>query len=258
MINLMSQSNYFIFNKSLAKNIGIEETYMLLTLIDANNIFKQKWFFQTAEMLEELTGLKKDKQKRIIDCLVNLNIIEQKNIGIPCKRHFKINYEELEKLLMDFSKLEEVKTENKFEEKPQTSKRNFSNLIIKENNINESNINESNIEKNKKEKTEIHFTPIYQSEEFKETFNEFIDMRKTIKKPATKKAIEMIMIKLEKLNNEEKAIKMLERSIINNWQDVYEIQERGSNGSNNYKSTSKGKREVITRDYNEGTDGWNK
>ena len=145
MINLMSQSNYFIFNKSLAKNIGIEETYMLLTLIDANNIFKQKWFFQTVEMLEELTGLKKDKQKRIIDCLVNLNIIEQKNRGIPCKRHFKINYEELEKLLMDFSKLE-VKKENKLEIFPQTSKRNFSNLIIKENNI-----NESNIEKNKKE-----------------------------------------------------------------------------------------------------------
>ena len=99
---------------------------------------------------------------------------------------------------------------------------------------------------------------IYISERFKQTFSDFLEMRKTIKKPATKKAIEMIMIKLEKLNNEEKAIKMLERSIINNWQDVYEIQERGSNGSNNYKSTSKGKREVITRDYNEGTDGWNK
>ena len=240
----MSQSNYFIFNKSLAKNIGIEETYMLLTLIDANNIFKQKWFFQTAEMLEELTGLKKDKQKRIINYLVNLNIIEQKNIGIPCKRHFKINYEELEKLLMDFSKLEEVKTENKFEEKPQTSKRNFSNLIIKENNINESNINESNIEKNKKEKVEIE--SVYKSKEFKETFSDFLEMRKTIKKPATKKAIEMIMIKLEKLNNEEKAIEMLERSIINNWQDVYEIQERRSNGSKNNQATSRTKYEEST------------
>ena len=240
----MSQSNYFIFNKSLAKNIGIEETYMLLTLIDANNIFKQKWFFQTAEMLEELTGLKKDKQKRIINYLVNLNIIEQKNIGIPCKRHFKINYEELEKLLMDFSKLEEVKTKNKFEEKPQTSKRNFSNLIIKENNINESNINESNIEKNKKEKVEIE--SVYKSKEFKQTFSDFLEMRKTIKKPATKKAIEMIRIKLEKLNNEEKAIEMLERSIINNWQDVYEIQERRSNGSKNNQATSRTKYEEST------------
>ena len=48
-------------------------------------------------------------------------------------------------------------------------------------------------------------------------------MRKSIKKPATNKAIEMIIMKLEKVKNEEQAIKMLERSIINNWQDVYEI-----------------------------------
>ena len=98
---------------------------------------------------------------------------------------------------------------------------------------------------------------IYISEHFEQTFSDFLEMRKTIKKPATKKAIEMIMIKLAKLNNEELAIQMLERSIINSWQDVYEIQERRSNGSNNYKSTSKGKREVITRDYNEGAEIFN-
>ena len=80
-------------------------------------------------------------------------------------------------------------------------------------------------------------------------------MRKSIKKPATNKAIEMIIIKLEKVNNEEQAIKMLERSIINNWQDVYEL-ERRTNGSKNYKPNNK--REVIKRDYNAGTDGWNK
>ena len=110
---------------------------------------------------------------------------------------------------------------------------------------------------NKKEKVEIE--SVYKSEEFKETFNEFIDMRKSIKKPATNKAIEMIIIKLEKVNNEEQAIKMLERSIINNWQDVYEIQERGNDGSKKYK-TSFG----TTNDkHNEKTDrskdgeGWN-
>ena len=133
------------------------------------------------------------------------------------------------------------------------------NEKIEDNNTRYNNINEYNkkeINKEKKEKTERHFTSIYQSEEFKETFNEFIDMRKSIKKPATNKAIEMIIIKLEKVNNEEQAIKMLERSIINNWQDVYEIKERGKNGSKNYKPNNK--REVITRDYYAGTEGWNK
>ena len=100
---------------------------------------------------------------------------------------------------------------------------------------------------------------MYKSEEFKETFDEFINMRKTIKKPATNKAIEMIIMKLEKVNNEEQAIKMLERSIINNWQDVYETKERGSNGNKNDSTTGgAGKREVVTRDYYAGTEDWNK
>ena len=144
------------------------------------------------------------------------------------------------------------------------------NEKIEDNNTRYNNTRYNNInEYNKKETQDIHvknnitrkniyISERFKSERFKQTFSDFLEMRKTIKKPATKKAIEMIIIKLEKVNNEEQAIKMLERSIINNWQDVYEIQERGSNGSNNYKSTSKGKREVITRDYNAGTDGWNK
>ena len=79
-------------------------------------------------------------------------------------------------------------------------------------------------------------------------------MRKSIKKPATNKAIEMIIKKLEKVDNEELAIQMLERSIINNWQDVYEIQERSGNGK---KFGANNKREVITRDYNEGAEIFN-
>ena len=84
-------------------------------------------------------------------------------------------------------------------------------------------------------------------------------MRKSIKKPATNKAIEMIIIKLEKVNNEEQAIKMLERSIINNWQDVY-LPRKDGDGSKNIAANSTKKRErvVVKRDYYEGTEGWNK
>ena len=80
-------------------------------------------------------------------------------------------------------------------------------------------------------------------------------MRVEIKKVPTKRAMEMIIKKLEKVDNEELAIKMLERSVINNWQDVYEL-ERRTNGSTKYQRNNK--REVIKRDYYAGTEDWNK
>ena len=177
--------------------------------------------------------------------------IEFKNIKGTNRNVYKINNS------VEQKKEPQNLTPSKFGTLPKSAPSKFGTQIIKDS----KEYNNKNIinNKEKKEKTERRFTSIYQSEEFKETFNEFIDMRKSIKKPATNKAIEMIIIKLEKVNNEEQAIKMLERSIINNWQDVYEIQERGSNGNKNYSTTGgAGKREVITRDYYAGTEDWNK
>ena len=133
------------------------------------------------------------------------------------------------------------------------------NEKIEDNNTryNNTRYNKKEIYKEKKTKnknTELIIESIYESEKFKKTFLDFLEMRKSIKKPATNKAMEMIIKKLEKVDNEELAIQMLERSIINNWQDVYEI-ERSGNGK---KFGANNKREVIKRDYNAGTDGWNK
>ena len=128
------------------------------------------------------------------------------------------------------------------------------NEKIEDNNTRYNNTRYNNNKKiNKKEKVEIE--SVYKSKEFKKAFYDFVDMRYEIKKIPTKRAIEMIIKKLEKVGNEELAIQMLERSIINSWQDVFEIKERSENGK---KSTTNNKREVITRDYNAGTEGWNK
>ena len=77
---------------------------------------------------------------------------------------------------------------------------------------------------------------LYKSEKFKKTFEDFLDMRKKIKKPPTEKAIQLLLSKLEKVGDEEKAIEMLENSILNNWQDVYEI-ERSGNGKNSKRTS---------------------
>jgi len=57
---------------------------------------------------------------------------------------------------------------------------------------------------------------------FLETIEEFLKMRKAIRKPATERAIELILKDLQK---EELivAVKMLEQSIINSWQGIFPL-----------------------------------
>ena len=110
---------------------------------------------------------------------------------------------------------------------------------------------------NKNELTKINVS-IYQSQEFKQAFSDFLNMRKQIKQPATERAKEIIMKKLEKVNNEQIVIQMLENSITNNWKDIYPIKERSeNNGNKKYKPDSKAKRRVIEKDYSEGADYFN-
>lgn len=110
---------------------------------------------------------------------------------------------------------------------------------------------------NKNELTKINVS-IYQSQEFKQAFSDFLMMRKQIKKPATDKAIQLLLNKLEIVADEGKAINMLENSITNNWKDIYPIKERSeNNGNKKYKPDSKAKRRVIEKDYSEGSDYFN-
>lgn len=105
-------------------------------------------------------------------------------------------------------------------------------------NKNEKNDNNDNIkkEKNKKRKTfEEVLAENNCSEELEITVRDFIDMRKTIKKPMTSKALELLFKNLEKLTNlEEEKIAILNQSIEHGWQTVYPLK------TNNMRNSSKG------------------
>ena len=65
-----------------------------------------------------------------------------------------------------------------------------------------------------------------------DTFRDFATMRKAIKKRATK----VLLGKLDKLANGDKelVIKILEQSILNNWQSVYELKDGVNYGNSRY------------------------
>lgn len=91
-------------------------------------------------------------------------------------------------------------------------------------------------EKNKKRKTfEEVLAENNCSEELESSIRDFIDMRKTIKKPMTSKALELLFKNLEKLTNlEEEKIEILNQSIEHSWQTVYPLK------TNNMRNSSKG------------------
>ena len=66
-----------------------------------------------------------------------------------------------------------------------------------------------------------------QPEELQPVLRSFVEMRKKIKKPMTDYAFKLLLNKLEKLSNGFDGNKMLilNQSILNGWQDVYELKE---------------------------------
>lgn len=94
---LLMTSNYYVLNKTLVKNLGIETAFFLTTLVEADEMLadEEGWFYQTAPLLEEMTGLSNHKQSKCIEQLISLGILLQENKGMPMKRYFKLNYEQI-------------------------------------------------------------------------------------------------------------------------------------------------------------------
>lgn len=95
------------------------------------------------------------------------------------------------------------------------------------NNIN--NISINNKEDNKKESKNTYdeiINSLVLDDDVRNAIYDFIKMRKLIKKPMTDRALTMLINKLNKLSNDKNIqVKILEKSILNNWQDIYEYKE---------------------------------
>ena len=151
---LLMSSNYYTLNKQIVKTLGIESAFLLTILIEASDGLAddEGWFYQTIETLEELTGLSRHKQNKIIQDLIEASILIQENRGTPCRRFFKISFQEIENLvfkktetsLLKIDKLDCKKLTNYSVKKSQTS-------LLKIDNNKEHNINNINKELNHKE-----------------------------------------------------------------------------------------------------------
>lgn len=106
---------------------------------------------------------------------------------------------------------------------------------------------EQSTKKSKDQKIEMLISEYTSDCELKETLHDFLDMRKSMKKPMTFRAVKILLNKLDGIATEtDKKIEVLERSILNGWKGIYEVKndqwenkKNTYNASNEQKSSSK-------------------
>lgn len=129
-------------------------------------------------------------------------------------------------------KAEKPSTDNPFAENPSTEKPSTENppqLSKKELNNKKLNTEISSTEEEERKKKaseptgyDVIINNRIKNEDVKITLYEFIKMRKLIKKPLTDFALTKLINKLEKLAADPQTqVEILEKSILNNWQDIY-------------------------------------
>lgn len=84
------------------------------------------------------------------------------------------------------------------------------------------NLKDNNTSINNTRYNNINKKDFYENNELNNLFKEFLELRKKIKAVNSERAINMLLNKLSKYEDNIK-IKMIERSILNSWKDVYEL-----------------------------------
>lgn len=161
--DFLTQEAFLKTYKKLIYVFGLETSIFLSELLDKEAYFKGKydsnkigqWFYRSIEKIEIETTLSKYQQTKSIKILENFFILETKKEGIPYKRYYKINHQNLSELLTTLPNLQVVKNlttscqkfDNLFVKIRQQSVKNFTTLIYNIKNIyKDHNINNSPIE----------------------------------------------------------------------------------------------------------------
>lgn len=103
---LLSRDNYLTVNKLLMKAIGISESILLSELCyrrqylaRANKLTEDGFFYATVEDVEEETTLNDYAQRKALEKLTKMGLVEVDRRGLPAKRYIRIDEEALVALI---------------------------------------------------------------------------------------------------------------------------------------------------------------
>ena len=216
---------YTKINNDLLRNENLKANTKILLLVIMSYESKEGYSYPSHSRLMKETGLSKST---LIKCLKELEdlgyIISEKAAGNN------------NKYFIDSSiKVSSSKNDSSTKNDTGSSTKNDTGVVL---NLVHKNKQE-NKQKNNNSDLEVIVEAYTDNKELRETIFDFIEMRKSIKKKLTERALKTILNKLDKLAvNDFEKIEMLENSIVNCWQGVFEIKKEAHKGAYQSKYNS--------------------
>ena len=217
VIKLVASSSFLTVNVAIAKEIGLDSAVILGELASTQVYWEERgevdengMFFETAEQIEEKTTLSPYKQAKAIKELEARGLVKTKMKGVPAKKYFYVDGEELGRLL-----------ESKFS-------KNFKTSIQKTSNLDTKKLETNNKRVNKKREIRTDNNTVFDSdlsEPVKQKLIDFLEYRKESKKPyKSERAIKTLVTQVEKqerLHGASAVISCIDKSIANGWQGLF-------------------------------------
>ena len=105
----LGQSGWFPVHRALIKRLGWREALLLQYLVNLHSRLKRSkrykwqdgWFFATVARLQDELDLTEEIQRNIVKKLVESGCLETKKMGLPAKRHFRIDAEKLVEMIVE-------------------------------------------------------------------------------------------------------------------------------------------------------------
>lgn len=99
--DFMKGNKRFIISESTLKKFGIKTSLFLsfLLQIERQEESRNDWFHVNYNEIEEIIGLSYYQQAKCINELKKANVLECVNKGIPRKKYFKINHQQIKGII---------------------------------------------------------------------------------------------------------------------------------------------------------------
>ena len=231
-IQLLAQKNFITFSKVIAKLYGVNAAILLGAMCTYQSYNDEQEFVKTQAEIADDTCLSAYEIRTATNLLQKDGVLIVELKGVPAQNHYKVVENKLLKILTTGS-----------EKFTQQHVENFDNYTTNNTNIIYTNKKEKKKNNNKggvgENKLSVNDVILAQNEELQEPLRDFVEMRKTIKKPITTRGLTLAIKTLYELSQStSEQIEIINQSVVHSWQSFYAIKDNRAHSRNRQEPNS--------------------